>query len=240
MQRKEIVKALEKHFNVKARYLGTPSFAYEIKAEEKTYIISKTGEITEEQGTEVELDSILTNTDVDNERVEITLPFGEHTGKTLKNLINLIYSKQRLIKKSLELDEDIIKERFVETINKADIKTIDDFRKTITNVDKDDYIGLAFDFDNKTITFKFYKGRVDTKRFNIIIQLIALINKQSKERKYIKSKPTKTDNEKYTFRAWLMSLGMIGPEYKTERKQLLEKLNGHVAFRNPYGLKTHN
>lgn len=40
-----------------------------------------------------------------------------------------------------------------------------------------------------------------------------------------------TDNEKYTFRCFLLRLGMIGTEYKTTRKILLRNLTGNSAFR---------
>ena len=41
----------------------------------------------------------------------------------------------------------------------------------------------------------------------------------------------KDTNEKYTFRVWLMRLGMMGDEYKVARKILLKNLKGHTAFR---------
>jgi hypothetical protein len=40
------------------------------------------------------------------------------------------------------------------------------------------------------------------------------------------------DNEKYTFRCFLLRLGFIGPGYKTERKILLSRLTGSAAFKN--------
>lgn len=41
-----------------------------------------------------------------------------------------------------------------------------------------------------------------------------------------------TGNEKYTFRCFLLRLGMIGTEYKTTRKILLRNLTGNSAFRH--------
>lgn len=41
-----------------------------------------------------------------------------------------------------------------------------------------------------------------------------------------------TNNEKYTFRCFLLRLGMIGAEYKTTRKILLRNLTGNSAFRH--------
>jgi hypothetical protein len=40
------------------------------------------------------------------------------------------------------------------------------------------------------------------------------------------------DNEKYAFRCFLLRLGFIGAEYKTERKILLKNLTGSSAFKN--------
>ena len=39
-------------------------------------------------------------------------------------------------------------------------------------------------------------------------------------------------NEKYEFRCFLLRLGMIGDEFKAERKILLKNLTGSSAFRN--------
>jgi len=48
--------------------------------------------------------------------------------------------------------------------------------------------------------------------------------------KHTSSKPSETENEKHTFRTWLLRLGMIGDEYKTNRKTLLASLEGNGAF----------
>ena len=45
-----------------------------------------------------------------------------------------------------------------------------------------------------------------------------------------KEKPT--DNEKYAFRCFLLRLGFIGDEYKTDRKILLRNLSGSGSFRS--------
>jgi hypothetical protein len=42
----------------------------------------------------------------------------------------------------------------------------------------------------------------------------------------------KVDNEKYAFRCFLLRLGFIGAEYKTDRKILLKNLTGSSAFKN--------
>lgn len=44
---------------------------------------------------------------------------------------------------------------------------------------------------------------------------------------------THSDNEKYTFRTWLLRLGMIGEEFKTARQHLLKNLEGNIAWKDP-------
>ena len=49
--------------------------------------------------------------------------------------------------------------------------------------------------------------------------------------KRVVAKETETDNDKYAFRCFLLRLGFIGAEFKTERKILLRNLAGSSAFR---------
>ena len=46
------------------------------------------------------------------------------------------------------------------------------------------------------------------------------------------AKERETDNPKFAMRVWLISLGMVGAEYKTARKVLLQNLTGNGAFRS--------
>ena len=55
--------------------------------------------------------------------------------------------------------------------------------------------------------------------------------KMTKEAKRVTAKEKIVDNEKYAFRCFLLRLGFIGTEYKTERKILLRNLSGSSAFK---------
>lgn len=50
--------------------------------------------------------------------------------------------------------------------------------------------------------------------------------------KRVVAKEKETDNDKYAFRCFLLRLGFIGAEFKTERKILLRNLVGTSAFRS--------
>lgn len=61
--------------------------------------------------------------------------------------------------------------------------------------------------------------------------ITALID-MAKNQKRINNKPDTSDNEKYTFRCFLLRLGFIGGEFKGIRKVLLRNLSGSSAFRH--------
>lgn len=221
MDRKEKVKLLEKHLNTKSKYLAAPSFAYEIKTESETYTIDREGRIVLMSGEEIELEEILEP----ELEVELEIPMNGHQGYTLRNILNLIYSKQPLIKKALGIEEDLVEEEFIEALKEERVISIDSFEKALGKIGEDGHPGIEFDFENKTFTFKHAKGEA-------AVWLFALINKKAKTMKRTVVNKTDTDNEKYTFRTWLNSLGMIGDEYKEIRKELLKNLDGNPSFRN--------
>ena len=253
MDRKEIVKALGEHFGVKPEYLGVPSFAYQIETEGETYTIDRAGNITNAEGIELELETILKpavqedanevteeqieeinieeqTEEIQNEPFEIAITMEGHTGITLRNLINMIYSKQELIIKSLAISEDIINEDFVKGINEVKIQTLEEFKREVDNIGKENCKGIEFDFDNKKISFEFINEEADEK-IKAYTQFIELLDKSAKELKHASAKVSVTDNPKFTFRVFLIRLGMVGDEYKTARKILLKNLDGNAAFR---------
>ena len=245
MNRKELVKRLERHFRVKANYLGAPSFAYQVETEDETYTIDREGKIITASGKEVKLKDLIEDAETlkseeieagtANEIVvadfEATFPMEGHNGRTLRNLVNMIYSKQGLIKKALEIEKDLIGEDFIIGINEVKIETLEDFKTALEEISEKSCPGIEFDFYDKTITFKFLQGEENTKKIKVYKQFVSILNKNAKKLKYASAKVKPTDNEKYTFRTWLLRLGMIGEEYKLARKELLKNLSGNGAFR---------
>jgi len=235
MDRKEVVKTIAEHFGVTAKYLGTPSFAFEIRTPTETYTVDRLGKIKNTEGLEMQLEEILNPTitseentvDETESRIKLSIPIAGHTGVTLRNFVNMIYSKQGLMKKVFELEEDIISEDFVKAINEARIETLEDFK----NIRADKYGGLAFDFYTKIMTLNFLQNLTDIKLIEAGYCMALLINAKAKTQKYASAKIKTTDNDKFAFRTWLNSLGMIGDDYSETRKLLLKNLKGSSAFR---------
>lgn len=237
MERKEIVKALGEHFGVKPKYMGAPSFAFQVTTlDGVTYVIDRKGKIKNLAGIEFELERLLNGPEDVKEEIEtaetinteIILPMDGHTGATLKNLVNMINSKQSIIKKVFGFVKDIVSKEFIEEINKTRFTTIDEFEAEAERIGYNKIPGLSFDFHKRNISFNFIGNYEDTEA---AVQFVASLNKTSKEFKQSSPKPTETDNEKFTFRVFLIRLGFIGDEYKKARKILLSNLEGNSAFR---------
>jgi hypothetical protein len=244
MERKEIVKALSDNFGVEAKYMGVPSCAYQIETAEDTYTVDRAGKIIASKGNEVELETLINgrveeettelaeSTETEIKGFEVAVPVEGHTGITLRNLVNMVYIKQALIKKSLGITENIIEDDFCNHINEGKIETIEDFKKTIEGIGDNRCPGIAFDFNMNSITFKFFKLEASPEKIKAYTQLVALLNQSAKTLKHASAKAKDTDNDKFTFRVWLVKIGMVGDEYKASRKVLLERLEGNSAFRS--------
>lgn len=234
MDRKEIVKTLSEALGVTAKYLGAPSFSYEVKTKAETYTIDRNGNITNLQGMVVTIEEILKEEhreDTSIDKFELEIPLGEHTGRTLINILNMLYSKQQLIFKALELKEPFIEKAFIENLNLKKTETLEEFKKAITEVGVGGSKGLTFDFDKGTFTFKLLGGNLSNEKISAFIELASSINENAKKLKHTSFKQAQEDNPKYAFRTWLTRLGMNGSRYKDIRQTLLSNLEGSGAFR---------
>lgn len=238
MDRKEIVKTLIEALASQAKYLGAPSFAYEIKTEEEIYTIDRQGGITTSQGRSVTLNEILNGghteekiEDTAIDRFNLEIPLGEHTGRTLMNILNMLYSKQQLIIKAIELKEPFIQEAFIENLNLKKIETLEEFQEAIIEVGAEGCKGITFNLEKGTFTFNLLGENLSNEKMSAFMELASLINKNAKKLKHTSFKQAQEDNPKYAFRTWLTRLGMNGSCYKDIRKTLLSNLEGSGAFR---------
>ena len=89
--------------------------------------------------------------------------------------------------------------------------------------------GISFDEEN--VTFDGFEGVPNSELCDIYRRLAAQMNKFAIGTKRVRPKEISEPNEKYSFRLWLVRLGMSGSEFKHDRKELLRRLPGHSAFR---------
>lgn len=238
MTRKELVHKLAEHLGVRPVYLAAPSFAYQVG----DYTVDRQGNILDSRGQVMELDALLTGgkeepvletitetVETEPINLEIGLPLEGYQGQTLRNLLNIIYSKQPLIKKALDLDTDLVSKEVINALDQQPMTTLEHFQKALAIIRCP---GIEFDFDRETITFKLGRGGDDLEKVEAATRLLGLVNLNARRSKQnISAKVKATDNEKYTFRTWLLRLGMIGDDYRLARRVLLQNLSGNSAFR---------
>ena len=82
------------------------------------------------------------------------------------------------------------------------------------------------------VAFSFFNASLNSDIALAYIVLSRLLMEQAKTLKYASPNEKPVDNEKYTFRCFLLRLGLIGDEYKQTRKILLNQLLGSSAFRD--------
>lgn len=87
----------------------------------------------------------------------------------------------------------------------------------------------------ETISFPWFSTLPEPDEVSTYTNFIAALCKMSKDQKRISATEKPVDNEKYAFRCFLLRLGFIGNEYKTERKILLRSLSGNSAFKGGEG-----
>ncbi len=222
--RKEIVKALEAIMGEKAKYLGPPTFEYRVG-----------GFRVDREGTVMQEDDLLAEemkkklierglVEGEQEALDIDIPLEGHTAESLKNLIFMAYSKQYLIAKSVGKEVLKVSKQLVERLQTEKADTIEDTIRIITEERPE---GISF-FGTK---IRFGGFPFEAEKATAFCTLIAMMGAAAKEQHRVLPTETIEENEKYYMRVWLVRLGLGGKGGKEVRKILLEKLNGHTAFR---------
>ena len=160
------------------------------------------------------------------ETISISLPLEGHTAGSIRNLAAMLVSRGNLISKATGGQFSCTAE-LMEAINPAtDIPTI----KHILDENSGALEGLVIEEDR--ITFEGFPLTDDPKKTKAFMQLASLMGRMAKEQKHTLARPVAAENEKYSFRIWLISLGMKGDEYAQTRKILLAPLSGNAAFKD--------
>lgn len=211
--RKSLVDAIANITGAEAKYLGAPSFAYQVDY----FTIDRNGAVTfDDRADSEEVENLierLASMGFDAEPVEreadtgaeqpaahdgltIQMPAASFTPEALNNLHSLIAAKGRLIRKALGVDL------------------------------------LPVQMEADTVSFPWFSGEATGDEVKAYTHLITAICDMARNQKRITAREKETDNDKYAFRCFLLRLGFIGAEYKEERKILLRNLTGNGAFKS--------
>ena len=181
--------------------------------------------------------------------IHIHVDASTHNAQTLRNVANIMASKEDLLYKTLKVKID--REYYCK---KADLRVVEEVNaqrpKTMAHMEKlwyngesgrhDHYndtryhaLNLHSVFQKGTIEFRMFNSTLHAGEVKSYIQLCLAISHQALVQRTASRSRTQSTNEKYTFRTWLLRLGMIGDEFKTARQHLLKNLDGNIAWKDP-------
>ena len=162
------------------------------------------------------------------------IPLGAHTGATLRNQVNLIYSRGPLVNQAtgghFEADAGLIEALKDDrcTYTRANF-----FRAVADYEDQHGKSLYGLTITPESVSFTGFGEAADADHLRAFGHLAVMMNNQALHQKRIQAKAVDAANEKYAMRIWLVRIGMDGDEFKQTRKILMEKLTGHSAFRTP-------
>jgi len=175
-----------------------------------------------------------------------------HNRQSLKNLIGIMYSKEDILFKALQVNElravrwcQKVREpmlRQARTLSSAETADLTQLERIWYEGDvgsQEHYNWTRYYALN--LHSVFYRGTVEWRCFNstlhagraaAYVNLCLAISAQAIAQRSTVMKKTHSDNELFTFRVWLVRLGLNGPEFKHTRDHLLAHLEGDRAWRH--------
>ncbi len=181
--------------------------------------------------------------------IHVHVDASTHSVKTLRNIVNIMAAKEDLLYKALDVEVERqyyckkADTRFLDEMNHKRPQSMDELETIWYNGRSGRYehyndtryhaLNLHSVFSKGTIEFRLFNSTLHAGEVKSYIQLCLAISNQALVQKGASRTKTQSPNEKYTFRTWLLRLGMIGDEFKTARNFLLKKLDGNIAWRDP-------
>lgn len=212
-ERKRLVYAAAEALEVRPKYLGAPSMAYEIGA----YTVTKDGTLEFAAGNDPEevervLEAILNegfecetgedveprDVDVDDHGLTVTLPLNGMDEAGVERLTRLVGSKAALIRKALGAAR----------------------------------LDICPEWDFGRVRFPWFDRRPDFEELEAYAEFFNALMKMARESTRVTAKEKDVESEKYAFRGFLLRLGFVGAESKAYRKILMKNLSGSAAFPN--------
>ena len=181
--------------------------------------------------------------------IHIHVDASRYTPQTLRNLVNIIASKEDILYKALRIDPARLRwckktnERLIEAINRKKPQTMEalkDIWYAGSTRGRDEHyndtryhgLNLHSTFTKGTVEFRLFNSTTHAGEIKAYIQFCLAVSHQALTQKKASARKTVTDNEKYAFRCWMLRLGLSGDEFKTCRLHFLKHLEGNSAWRN--------
>ena len=207
-QRKKLVEVIGKALGKQPVYCGAPTFSYRVGEVE----ITLDGSICSEDAAEVErVRTALREAGFVAEEDESEMPTAEVDSEEDSLAISL---PRRFFTETALKNLDALLASKGKLIQKA------------FNIEK-----ATYTLTEETIKFAWFHGKIAEDTVRAYTDFISKLCEMAQKQKRAVAKEKAVENEKYAFRCFLLRLGMIGDDYKTSRKILLQNLTGNSAFK---------
>ena len=181
--------------------------------------------------------------------IHIHLNGNDHSPRSLRNFINIIYSRNDLLYDSLQIERERMKyckkmdKRLVESMNKKKPRTFEEIeeiwyegyysnRRRHYHESRYHFLNLHSFFNGVgTVELRGFNGTLHAGKIRTYILLSLAMNNQALTQKSASSKKPQIENPKFAMRTWLNRIGFIGEEFKNPREHLCKHLEGSAAWR---------
>ena len=228
-ERKALVQAMGEILEVKPKYLGMPTAAYQVDY----FHIDKTGAVEfDDRADSEEIENLLERL---AERGIVAAPAETaQEGGTAEESADAENKAEEPeteaqgadLGLTVAMPRDSFTDAALENLRKL-VDAKGSLIKKALAVDS-----LPIETDGEKVSFPWFAEGQDSESVKAYTHFIAAICDMARNQKRITAKEKPADNEKYAFRCFLLRLGFIGAEYKVERKILLKNLSGSSAFKN--------
>ena len=174
----------------------------------------------------------------------------DFTPQQVRNLVNIFYSREDFLWDALQVssarEEYCHKSdpEFVKQLNRKKPETMEEIKQLwYWGNMQEQYIHYSESRYRALNLHSFFQhGHYEIRCCNASLHageirsqlvLALAINNAAMTKKYCRPHKCYSDNMRYSFRVWLLDLGLIGDEFKNCRKHLLKHLDGNIAWRNP-------
>ena len=227
-ERKALVQAMGEILEVKPKYLGMPTAAYQVDY----FHIDKTGAVEfDDRADSEEIENLLERL---AERGIVAAPATAQEADTAEESADAENNAEEPeteaqgadLGLTVAMPRDSFTDAALENLRKL-VAAKGSLIKKALAVDS-----LPIETDGEKVSFPWFAEGQDSESVKAYTHFIAAICDMARNQKRITAKEKPADNEKYAFRCFLLRLGFIGAEYKGERKILLKNLSGSSAFKN--------
>ena len=243
--RKSLVAAISQELNAPTKYLGAPTFAYEVGE----YYIDKNGMLEGEDNTELVADlkglhdfkAISEEYDKPFPEAEelpygIRIPYEAALGGKVSPYHDYdeppAYGKPEQSDKgeinrlTIELPRSVFTDVALQNLKRL-VESKSSLIKKALGTDC-----IAIIIGEETVSFPWFQGELTSEEVKACTHFVTALCNMAKKQQRVNATEKHVENEQYAFRCFLLRLGFVGPEYKADRKFLLKNLSGNSAFRD--------